>query len=139
VVVGTTALLPVDGVNTGILGVRQARGSLLPALLSGRLPAGPDEIALGRSLAERLDVGVGDEVAVGAASGPLVCKTIRPSRPMVSNGSNMRLLQRVCLLLSQPSSSAHRLPPPLLHPTVLMAAHAVVTAIAACTAAWISA
>jgi ABC-type lipoprotein release transport system permease subunit len=48
------------GTTVDIVGVEQAQGALAPHLLSGRQPAGPDEIALGRSTARQLHLRAGD-------------------------------------------------------------------------------
>jgi hypothetical protein len=40
--------------------VEPVRGHLEPPLLAGRLPAGPEEIAIGRISADRLDASIGD-------------------------------------------------------------------------------
>ena len=54
-----------------LAGVERVRGLLDPPLLSGRLPAGPEEIAIGRVSADRLDASIGDVLTVagpGAAA-----------------------------------------------------------------------
>jgi hypothetical protein len=51
------------------LGVDLVRGGLAPPVLDGRLPAALDEVALGRSTARTLGVGVGDRLAVEGPSG----------------------------------------------------------------------
>jgi putative ABC transport system permease protein len=45
-----------------LVGVELVRGALRPHVLSGRQPAAPDEVALGRVNARHLRVGVGDEL-----------------------------------------------------------------------------
>jgi hypothetical protein len=48
------------GATIPVAGVERVRGLLDPPLLSGRLPAGPEEIAIGRVSADRLDASIGD-------------------------------------------------------------------------------
>jgi ABC-type lipoprotein release transport system permease subunit len=45
-----------------VLGMEPIRGSLVPAVLEGRLPTGEDEIALGRTSAREIGARVGDTV-----------------------------------------------------------------------------
>ena len=52
---GTTA-------NLGLVGVDRVKGDLAPRVLTGRLPARADEIALGRVSASSLGRGIGDEI-----------------------------------------------------------------------------
>ncbi len=54
-----------DGVSSEV-----RKGSIGFSYLEGRPPAGPAELALGPALAERLDVGVGDEVRMGEDEQP---------------------------------------------------------------------
>lgn len=65
-----TLLASVGVVELDVTGMQPVRGTLEPALLSGRLARTDGEIALGRVAARQLDVGVGDEVAVLGADGP---------------------------------------------------------------------
>jgi hypothetical protein len=52
-----------------VAGMEPLRGALGPHVLAGRLPVGPEEIAIGRVSARRLDAAIGDrlELTVGAA------------------------------------------------------------------------
>ena len=54
----------VDGRDEALFvaGMEPLRGALEPHVLAGRLPVGPDEIALGRVAARRLDVAIGDQL-----------------------------------------------------------------------------
>jgi hypothetical protein len=52
-----------------LVGMERVRGLLDPPLLAGRLPAGPEEIAIGRVSARRLDVSIGDALALAGPSG----------------------------------------------------------------------
>ncbi len=65
----TATTVRVGRTTIGLVGVEHARGDLAPRLLSGREPAGPDEIALGRLAARGLHVRVGDEVELAGAEG----------------------------------------------------------------------
>lgn len=47
-----------------LVGMELVRGDIAPKVLSGRLPAGKDEIGLGRLAAHALGVGVGDDVSL---------------------------------------------------------------------------
>jgi hypothetical protein len=52
-----------SGASTiAVAGSRTVRGALLPPLLEGRMPATPDEVALGRRSARDLEVSVGDTI-----------------------------------------------------------------------------
>jgi FtsX-like permease family len=55
------------GATLPLAGVERVRGLLDPPLLAGRLPAGPEEIAVGRLSADRLDASIGDVLTL---SGP---------------------------------------------------------------------
>jgi ABC-type lipoprotein release transport system permease subunit len=57
------------GESLGPVGVERVQGDLAPRILTGRLPGGPDELALGRVTARRLHVGVGDGVTLVGAAG----------------------------------------------------------------------
>jgi putative ABC transport system permease protein len=52
------------------------RGGLTPRLIDGRLPAGADELALGRLTADQLDVGVGDELTLQGADAPATFRVV---------------------------------------------------------------
>ena len=52
-----------------LIGMEPVKGNVLPPVLSGRLPIGDDEIALGRLAARGLDVEVGDELKLTGAEG----------------------------------------------------------------------
>ena len=54
------------GVTLPLAGMERVRGLLDPPLLAGRLPVGPEEIAVGRISAERLDASIGDVVTISA-------------------------------------------------------------------------
>jgi hypothetical protein len=66
---GTTTLV-LEAESLTIVGMQPVSGNVVPPLLSGRLPTGEDEIALGPVIARDLDLGIGDEVSGAAASGP---------------------------------------------------------------------
>src|SRR5262249_1338518 len=55
--------------TVGIIGVETVRGGLSPEMLAGRMPAGPDELALGRVTARQLHLHVGDQVHLAGDSG----------------------------------------------------------------------
>jgi hypothetical protein len=61
--------LPGGAVPT--LGVRPGEGAVFPTLISGRIPARNDEIALGQRTAQQVGRSVGDTVAVRANDGSL--------------------------------------------------------------------
>ncbi len=58
------------GSTVQLVGVEPVRGGLVPRVLSGRLPSGQDELALGRLTANRLGVGEGDVLHLEGAGGP---------------------------------------------------------------------
>jgi hypothetical protein len=68
---GATILSSVGSAAIDISSVQQVRGDDVPFVLSGRLPASENEIALGRVTAHDLRVGVGDEIVVGEDQRPL--------------------------------------------------------------------
>ncbi len=57
------------GATLPVAGVERVRGLLDPPLLAGRLPEGPEEIAVGRVSAERLKVSIGDELTLAGPAG----------------------------------------------------------------------
>lgn len=63
-------VMPVDGVGVPAFAVRPPPGTNESAiqlvLTSGEAPTGPDEVAIGPASAADLDVGLGDEVTIGA-------------------------------------------------------------------------
>lgn len=59
-----------------LVGFEQVRGSLRPPIIEGRLPESGDEVALGRRQAERLGLGVGDELAVEGAAGRVAYEVV---------------------------------------------------------------
>ncbi len=63
-------VMPVNGVGVPTFAVRPPPGAAEAAiqlvLTSGQAPSGPDEAAIGPASAADLDVGVGDEVTIGA-------------------------------------------------------------------------
>jgi hypothetical protein len=52
-----------------VVGMERLRGLLDPPLLSGRLPIGPGEIAIGRVSARQLDASIGDVLTLAGPSG----------------------------------------------------------------------
>jgi putative ABC transport system permease protein len=57
--------------TVALVGVEHVRGDLAPSLLAGRLPNGPDELALGRVTARDLHLHVGDTLELShGADGP---------------------------------------------------------------------
>jgi hypothetical protein len=49
--------------------VEPVRGSVTPVVLDGRLPAGTDEVAIGRTAARELGLDIGDQLVVNGATG----------------------------------------------------------------------
>jgi len=66
----TSASLTIDGTDVSILAFEPIRGGVLPVILDGRVPSSPDEIALGREVARRLDASIDDVVVAEGAGGP---------------------------------------------------------------------
>lgn len=65
------------------------KGDLAPAVIDGRMPAGPDEVALGPSLLEDLGLAVGDEVRVDGEVRRVVGTSLpfgRANRSSVTSG-----------------------------------------------------
>jgi hypothetical protein len=71
-----TVLATVGNEGFDVTGEMPVVGSTAPPVLEGRLPAGSDEIALGRVVARRLGAGVDDDVEVVGPEGP---RTLRVS------------------------------------------------------------
>jgi hypothetical protein len=69
--VSTGAMVPVevDGRTTSALAKDDVKGSLALTVLEGRAPRAPDEILLGRTVADELHVHLGDRVAVHSGNG----------------------------------------------------------------------
>jgi FtsX-like permease family len=65
----TTSQVRAGGQTVGLVGVEHVHGDLAPHVLSGRLPTGPDEVALGRVAARQLHVHVGDETTFTGSGG----------------------------------------------------------------------
>lgn len=61
--------LVVDGRVVGAVGIDPVEGDLLPELLEGAQPDGPDEIAVGRRTLEAIHREVGDEVELSVPDG----------------------------------------------------------------------
>jgi hypothetical protein len=59
------ASVALDGTSTAAFAVERRKGALPWAVVEGRLPRAPGEVALGPHLARRLGLGQGDAVAVG--------------------------------------------------------------------------
>jgi hypothetical protein len=57
------------GTSIGVVGVEHVRGDLAPKVLAGRLPAGPDELALGQVTARQLGLDRGDHLELAGAGG----------------------------------------------------------------------
>jgi putative ABC transport system permease protein len=57
------------GATVGLVGMEHVQGVLAPRVLTGRLPVGPDEVALGRLTARQLHLQLGDELALVGAGG----------------------------------------------------------------------
>jgi putative ABC transport system permease protein len=85
--VGSTAV--VGGVVVDAYWFEPRKGRIGPAVLDGRLPTAPGEIALGPSLLDDLGLGIGDEVVVDGESRHIVGSTLpfaRADRSSVTSG-----------------------------------------------------
>ena len=69
VTAATVGSLSLDGADVPVTAVEPIRGGILPVILEGRGPSGPDEIALGRVVARRLDRTIGTTVEAVGPSG----------------------------------------------------------------------
>ena len=65
----TGATVRAGEASVGLIGVEHVQGNISPPLLSGRLPAGPDEVALGRLTADELRVHIGDRLELAGSDG----------------------------------------------------------------------
>ena len=64
------------GTTVNLIGVEHVKGDLAPERLIGRLPSGPDEVALGRVTAGDLGLEVGDELALTGPGGDGVYRVV---------------------------------------------------------------
>jgi ABC-type lipoprotein release transport system permease subunit len=64
-----TILTSVGNDSFDVTGMQPVVGGVTPVLLTGRLPQGPDEIAIGQVAADRFGVAAGDELVVVGATG----------------------------------------------------------------------
>lgn len=83
--------LPVQTGRTtlSVVGMQPLKGRRLPEILSGRLPEGPAEIAIGRVSARRLDIGVGDTMSLASKDGPRVLRVTGTVQPPPVGGSDL--------------------------------------------------
>ena len=65
----TGATVRAGEASVGLIGVEHLLGNISPPVLSGRLPAGPDEVALGRLTADDLGVHIGDRLELAGSDG----------------------------------------------------------------------
>ncbi len=65
----THGSIVLEGRDVSVLAFEAVRGDIRPVLLSGRVPAAPDEIALGRVLSRQLDRSIGDTVTAATVDG----------------------------------------------------------------------
>jgi putative ABC transport system permease protein len=64
------------GTTVDLIGVEHVKGDLAPERLIGRLPSGPDEVALGRVTAGELGLEVGDELKLTGSGGDVVYRVV---------------------------------------------------------------
>ena len=69
VTAATSGSLTIDGTDVPVLAYESVRGGVLPVILDGRVPSAPDEIALGRLVAQRIDRSIGDTVVAAGPAG----------------------------------------------------------------------
>jgi hypothetical protein len=65
-----------DGRGVTVVGVQSVRGDVAPPVLAGRLPAAPDEIALGGRELRALHKRVGDLITARGARGPVTLHVV---------------------------------------------------------------
>ena len=68
--------LPLEGEAISGVAVDSVRGRSGPTVVTGRLPSGAGEIALGPDVADRLGVGVGGQVQAGGPGGPSALRVV---------------------------------------------------------------
>lgn len=68
--------LELDGIRLGGSPVKQLRGRAGPTVVSGRLPSGTTEIALGRATAARLGASVGSELTARGPDGTTALRVV---------------------------------------------------------------
>jgi hypothetical protein len=62
--------------TVALVGVDSVRGGLAPHVLAGRLPTGPDEVALGRVAMRQLELDVGNEVSLAGSGGSATYRVV---------------------------------------------------------------
>lgn len=67
ITLGTSAAVTVDGQSTPAIAGQPLRGAMLVSAVRGRIPTGPDEVALGQKTLTELGADVGSEVKVSVA------------------------------------------------------------------------
>ena len=72
-----------------VIGMDPLRGDLVPDVLSGRLPAGPEEIAIGRVSARKLDAGIGDTITLSTKAGPKAVRVTGTVQPPSVSGADV--------------------------------------------------
>jgi putative ABC transport system permease protein len=68
-IIMTRAQARAGGTTVDLVGIQSVKGDLLPRRVSGRLPATPGEIALGRVTARKLHRHAGDDLDLASATG----------------------------------------------------------------------
>ncbi|MHB1139624.1 MAG: ABC transporter permease [Microthrixaceae bacterium] len=76
VAVQRSSRIQIDGRTALGLSAESSKGSIMPVLVEGRLPAGPDEVLVGPELARELDVSTGDTVRLGPDDAPRDAKVV---------------------------------------------------------------
>jgi ABC-type lipoprotein release transport system permease subunit len=121
----------IHGVDQPALGWRTIKGQLAPTLLAGRLPTGPDEMALGAQTMSVTRVHIGDVTEVRGVGGArpirIVGEVVLPAIAKYSGADNAALGTGV--LLNQAGTDAIAPAPDLQHLVVTLSprsnAHAV--------------
>jgi putative ABC transport system permease protein len=84
----TPNVFDVDGEPVWVVSVFEGKGSGSPLVVDGRVPEGPDEIALGSSVLDRLDVSIGDEVDVSYGNEPIELEIVGQALVEDVDGAN---------------------------------------------------
>ena len=106
------------GATLPVAGVERVRGLLDPPVLAGRLPAGPEEIAIGRVSADRLDASIGDVLTLVGSRCRRRLRDHRPHRSAADPRQRPRRRGRTGHERGLPASRSRsraaerRLPPP---------------------------
>jgi hypothetical protein len=85
-----TGLVKIDGEDTNIHAFESLKGDAGPTLLAGRLPSGPDEVALGSGTLRAADLRIGDQATIDGQATTLELEVVgRVAFPVIDDRSSV--------------------------------------------------